>query len=125
MMSMGNGMYMPPPLMIPPMMQPLRAPHMAHYPPLGMGLYQMGMYPQLHHQQFIQGPPAMHGMIASMPVCPQVPVPASVNMQPAILVSSSENASTAAAGAGVGSTHVRENAGASSPAKPDPKAEML
>jgi hypothetical protein len=120
MMSMGNGMYIPPPVMIPPIMQPLQAVHMAH----GMGLYHMGMYPQLHPQQFIQGPPTMHGMIAPMPVHPQVPMPASVNTWPTTVVSSSENAVTAGTDASVG-TYVRENTGAANPAKPDPKTKML
>jgi hypothetical protein len=96
---MGNGMYIPPSVIIPPMMQPLQAAHMARYPPSGMGLYHMGMYPQLHPQQFIQCPPAMHGMTAPMPVHPQVWVPASVDTQSTTFVSSSENAVTAGADA--------------------------
>lgn len=118
MMSMGNGMFMPPPVMIPPMMQPLRGPPIAHYPPLGLGLYHMGMYPPVHPQQFIPGPHAvMHGMISPMP-----PLHPQVNTKPSQVGSSSENAATITAGASVGSTFVREDAGV---AKPDPKPEML
>ncbi|XP_078169353.1 transcription factor PIF1-like isoform X2 [Carex rostrata] len=122
MMSMGNGMFMPPPVMIPPMMQPLRGPPIAHYPPLGLGLYQMGMhamgmYPPVYPQQFIPGPhAAMHGMISPMP-----PLHPQVNTKPSQVGSSSENAATITAGASAGSTFVREDAGV---AKPDPKPEM-
>ncbi|KAF3336174.1 Transcription factor PIF3 [Carex littledalei] len=126
MMSMGNGMFMPPPVMIPTMMQPLRGPPMAHYPPLGLGLYQMGMgamgmYSQVHPQQFIPGPhAAMHGMISPMP-----PLHPQVSTKPTQVGSSSENAVTTTAGTSVGSTFVREDAGFANPVKPDPKAEML
>lgn len=126
MMSMGNGMFMPPPVMIPPMMQLLRGTPMAHYPPLGLGLYQMGMgamgmYPQVHPQQFIPGPhAAMHSMISPMP-----PLHPQVSTKPTQVGSSSENAVTTTAGTSVGSTFVREDAGVADPVKPDPKAEML
>ncbi|KAJ4805033.1 Transcription factor PIF3 [Rhynchospora pubera] len=135
MMSMGNGMFMAPPVMIPPMMQPLRGPPIAHYPPLGLGMYQVGMYPplhnspavpipQMHPQQFIPVPPAMHGMVAPTPLHPQVQVPASVNPRPTAVVSSSEDAAAVGAGASVNSALGRENGGGN-PTVPDPKAEML
>lgn len=132
MMSMGNGMFMPPPVMIPPvmippMMQPLRGPPMAHYPPFGLGMYQMGMgamgmYSPVHPQQFIPGPHAhaMHGMISPMP-----PLHPHVNTKPTQVGSSSENTATTAVGASVASTFVREDAGVANSVKPDPKVEML
>ncbi|KAJ3688260.1 hypothetical protein LUZ61_017424 [Rhynchospora tenuis] len=134
MMSMGSGMFMAPPVMIPPMMQPLRGPPIAHYPPLGLGMYQVGMYPlhnspavpipQMHPQQFIPVPPAMHGMVAPMPLHPQVQVPASVNPRPTAVGSSSEDSAAVAAGASVNSALGRQNGGGN-PTVPDPKAEML
>ncbi|XP_010271074.1 PREDICTED: transcription factor PIF3 isoform X2 [Nelumbo nucifera] len=90
-MSMGSGLYMPP-VMLPPGMQHVHAPHMAHFSPMGVGMgmgmsmglgFGMGMVdmsggssgcpliqvPPMHGTQFpttpISGPASLPGMAGS------------------------------------------------------------
>ena len=70
MMSMGSGLCMPP-MMLPPGMQHIRAPPMAHLSPMGVG---MGMGMGLSYGM------GMLGMNGS-PSCPMIPVPSTHTSQ--------------------------------------------